>query len=53
MRGAELIATCPVVLYTGSLVPREVLVMGVLWLVGQFSPSTATSLFLGALMMWQ
>src|SRR6185436_8673181 len=25
LRGAELIATCPVVLYTGSLVPREVL----------------------------
>ena len=24
LRGAELIATCPVVLYTGSLVPREV-----------------------------
>lgn len=41
-------------LATGAvLVPREVLVMGVLWLVGQFSPSTATSLFLGALMMWQ
>jgi precorrin-4/cobalt-precorrin-4 C11-methyltransferase len=27
LRGAELIASCPVVLYTGSLVPREVLVM--------------------------
>src|SRR5579863_9540311 len=27
LRGAELIARCPVVLYTGSLVPREVLVM--------------------------
>lgn len=25
LRGAELIASCPVVLYTGSLVPREVL----------------------------
>src|SRR6187455_2717578 len=25
IRGAELIAACPVVLYTGSLVPREVL----------------------------
>ena len=25
LRGAELIAACPVVLYTGSLVPREVL----------------------------
>src|SRR5262245_48780662 len=25
LRGAELIRTCPVVLYTGSLVPREVL----------------------------
>src|SRR5215208_3174723 len=24
LRGAELIASCPVVLYTGSLVPREV-----------------------------
>jgi precorrin-4/cobalt-precorrin-4 C11-methyltransferase len=27
VRGAELIARCPVVLYTGSLVPREVLAM--------------------------
>jgi precorrin-4/cobalt-precorrin-4 C11-methyltransferase len=27
LRAAELIARCPVVLYTGSLVPREVLVM--------------------------
>lgn len=35
-----------------AVVPREVLLMGVLWLVGQFSPSTALNLFLGALMMW-
>ncbi|HWL88319.1 MAG TPA: cobalt-precorrin-4/precorrin-4 C(11)-methyltransferase, partial [Polyangiaceae bacterium] len=27
LRGAELIARCPVVLYTGSLVPREVVAM--------------------------
>src|SRR5579859_7379721 len=27
IRGAELIAACPVVLYTGSLVPREVVAM--------------------------
>lgn len=35
-----------------AVVPREVLVAGVLWLVGLFSPSTALNLFLGALMMW-
>lgn len=35
------------------LVPRDLLVIAVLWLVGQFSPSLATTLFIGALMMWQ
>ena len=34
-------------------VPRDLLVIGVLWVVGQFSPSLAATLFLGALMMWQ
>lgn len=35
------------------LVPRDLLVIGVLWLVAQFSPSLASTPFLGALMMWQ
>lgn len=35
------------------LVPRDLLVIGILWLVAQFSPSLASTLFIGALMMWQ
>lgn len=35
------------------LVPRDLLVIAVLWVIGQFSPSLASTLFIGALMMWQ
>lgn len=35
-----------------AFVPRDVLVLGVVWLVGQFDPSLAGTLLIGVLMMW-
>lgn len=49
----KILATLGLVAGGFLLVPRDVLVIGVLWVVGQFSPSLAATLFIGALMMWQ
>lgn len=48
----QIIAVLGLVAGVFAVIPRDLLVVSALWLVGQVSPSLASTLFIGALMMW-